>query len=205
MAEPLVVIGSGGQAKVIVEAVLALTPDREIIILDDSDGAGERSVLGIRVSGNRDALASASRVIPAVGNNEARAKLIAWLLDQGHELETVLHPSAVVAESVSVGPGSFVAAGAIVIAEAKLGVGAIVNTGATVDHDCAIGDAAHIAPGVHLCGNVRVGARSLVGVGTSVRPGISICDDVTIGAGSVVVADITERGTFVGNPARRLR
>ena len=67
-----------------------------------------------------------------------------------------------------------------------------------------IGEAAHIAPGSHLCGNVRIGARTLVGVGSSIRPGIVVADDVELGAGSVVVRDIAEAGTFAGNPARRL-
>jgi acetyltransferase-like isoleucine patch superfamily enzyme len=34
---------------------------------------------------------------------------------------------------------------------------------------------------------------------------VSICDDVVIGAGSVVTKDITESGTYAGNPARRLK
>jgi acetyltransferase-like isoleucine patch superfamily enzyme len=34
---------------------------------------------------------------------------------------------------------------------------------------------------------------------------VSICDDVVIGAGSVVTKDITESGTYVGNPAVRLK
>ena len=34
---------------------------------------------------------------------------------------------------------------------------------------------------------------------------VTVCDDVVIGAGSVVTKDITEPGTYVGNPARRLR
>jgi len=33
---------------------------------------------------------------------------------------------------------------------------------------------------------------------------VSICDDVVIGAGAVVTKDITEPGTYVGNPTRKL-
>jgi sugar O-acyltransferase (sialic acid O-acetyltransferase NeuD family) len=206
MADRLIVIGSGGHAKVVIEAALASQPGREIIVLDDADGTRDRSVLGIRVLGGRGELDSlrGSPVIVAVGGNEARADLVLWLRGQGHSLESVIHPKATVADSVKLGEGVFVSAGAIVIAEARIGHGAIINTGATVDHDCDIGEAAHIAPGVHLCGNVRVGARTLVGVGSSVRPGISIGDDVVIGAGSVVVHDLAGPGTFAGAPARPL-
>lgn len=208
MPDPLVVFGSGGHAKVIVEAVLARTPDRAILLIDDSPNATGHELLGIAVSGDRHRLSASLKKSPvalAIGQNGARAELMEWLLANGHELETVVHPTAVVGATVKIGIGAFIAAGAILTADASIGPGAIVNTGATVDHDCEIGDAAHIAPGVNLCGNVRVGARTLVGVGSSVRPGITIGEDIRIGAGSVVINDLAGSGTFAGNPARRLR
>ena len=206
MPDRIIVFGSGGHAKVVVEAILTRTPHREIILLDDSADSSGRSIFGIGVLGGRDELRrlKGSAVVPAIGDNQARSKLLGWLCEHGHVMEAVIHPAAVVAASVDLGRGAFVSAGAVVIADARIGAGAIVNTGATVDHDCVIGEAAHVGPGVHLCGTVHVGARTLVGVGSSVRPGISICDDVVIGAGSVVVQDIDSAGTFAGNPARRL-
>lgn len=207
MRERLVVFGSGGHAKVVIEAALSQTPDCEIIVLDDSEEALGRRICGFSVSGRREQLTSlkGSRIVPAIGDNDARARFLLWLRENGHALASVIHPSAHVAKSVNIGAGAFVGAGAIVIAEARIGEAAIINTSASVDHDCEIGDAVHLGPGVKLCGNVRIGLRTLVGVGSCVRPGISICDDVVLGAGSVVVKDIKEPGTFAGNPARRLR
>jgi sugar O-acyltransferase (sialic acid O-acetyltransferase NeuD family) len=207
MADRLIVFGSGGHAKVVIEAALARMPAREIILLDDAEAAKARSIFGITVSGDRAQLSSlaGTPVALAIGDNTARAKVMAWLLEKGHALETVVHPAAIVADSVQIGAGAFVSAGAIIIAEARIGAGVIVNTGASIDHDCAIGEAAHIAPGAHLSGDVQIGARTLVGTGASIRQGISICSDVVLGVGSVVVRDIREPGIFVGNPAGRLR
>ena len=207
MADRLVVFGSGGHAKVVIEAAQAIKPDREIIILDDAEKSSGRSIFGIAVSGGReelDRLAGCPAIV-AIGNNAARAQLLEWLRERGHPLETIIHPGATIAGSVEIGPAVFVSSGATAIAEARIAAGAIINTGATVDHDCTIGEAAHIAPGVHLCGNVRVGARTLIGVGSCVCPGISIGADVVIGAGAVVVRDISTAGTFVGNPARPIK
>lgn len=207
-ADPLVVVGSGGHAKVIVEAVRARIPDREIILLDDGPEAQGRTVLGLNVSGNREQLSANFKGAPValgIGNNHARAEIIAWLSANSHLLETVIHPTAIVGATVAIGQGAFLAAGSIAIADSRIGAGAIINTGASVDHDCEIGEAAHIAPGVRLCGNVRVGDRTLIGVGSSVRPGISIAADVILGAGSVVVRNINAAGTYAGNPARPLR
>lgn len=207
-ADTLVVIGSGGHSKVIVEAVRARTPGRPIILLDDESANHGRSVLGIDVSGGRERLSAGLKGVPValgVGDNGSRSQVMDWLESNGHPLETVIHPAAIVGTTVSIGPGAFLAAGAIAIADARIGAGAIINTGASIDHDCDVGEAAHIAPGVRLCGNVRVGARTLIGVGSSVRPGVTIGADVILGAGSVIVRDLPGPGTFVGNPARLLR
>jgi acetyltransferase-like isoleucine patch superfamily enzyme len=34
---------------------------------------------------------------------------------------------------------------------------------------------------------------------------VSICDHVVIGAGAVVTKDITEKGVYAGNPARKMK
>jgi sugar O-acyltransferase (sialic acid O-acetyltransferase NeuD family) len=191
----LVIIGAGGHAKVVVEAVRARTPDRKIILLDDEPQNQGRSVLDVMVEGGRDRLSAdlkCATVALGVGNNEARSAIMVWLTSRGHQLETVIHPAAVVGPTVVVGSGAFIAAGSIAIAEATIRAGAIINTAASVDHDCDVGEAAHIAPGVRLCGNVHVGARTLIGVGSSVRPG------VTIGP------DVPGPGCFAGCPARPL-
>lgn len=206
MADRLFVFGSGGHAKVIIEAVRARSPRREIVIVDDSEAARSRSIFGIAVSGGRELLDQDSRapVALAIGDNRLRYNLMTWLTERGRNIEAVVHPAAALAESVALGAGAFVSAGAVAIADARVGRGAIINTGATVDHDCIIGEAAHIAPGAHLCGSVEIGERTLIGVGAAVRPGITICADAVVGAGAVVVADIETAGTFVGSPARRM-
>jgi len=207
MADCLIVFGCGGHAKVVLEAVMAISPDREIVLLDDAEEKKGHTIFGITVSGGREQL-DRLRDIPialAIGNNQARSRLLRGLAEQGRALESVIHPAASIGRSVKIGEGAFVGAGAVAIADARIGAGAIINTGATVDHDCQIGEAAHVAPGAHLCGNVRIGERTLIGVGTAIRPGISVAADVIIGAGAVVVRDINCGGTYAGNPARALK
>jgi len=48
-----------------------------------------------------------------------------------------------------------------------------------------------------------VGDRVSIGTNATIMP-VSICDDVVIGAGAVVTKDITESGTYAGNPARKM-
>ena len=50
----------------------------------------------------------------------------------------------------------------------------------------------------------KLGNKVYVGSNSTILP-ISICDDVVIGAGSVVTKNITDPGTYAGNPARKLK
>ena len=49
-----------------------------------------------------------------------------------------------------------------------------------------------------------IGNRVSIGSNATIMP-VRIVDNVVIGAGAVVTRDITEPGTYAGNPARRLR
>lgn len=108
-----------------------------------------------------------SEWIIAVGDNAARKKEA-----EHNELNygILIHPTAVISPSATIGSGTVIMAGAIIQARARIGKHCIINTGATVDHDCIIGDYAHIAPGAHLCGHVEVGEGALVGVGVGIAP-----------------------------------
>lgn len=208
MAARLILFGSGGHAKVVLEAIRAAHPGCEVAILDDDPEAAGRNLFGEVILGGRAWLKGNwpdAAVVPAIGTNAARAALIDWLRGEGRSLASVVHPGAILSPSVAVGAGAFLAPGAIVNAETILGEGAIVNTAASVDHDCRIGAAAHIAPGAHLCGGVRVGARSLIGAGATVIPGVAIGADAVVGAGSVVIADLADGARVAGCPARPLR
>ena len=48
-----------------------------------------------------------------------------------------------------------------------------------------------------------IGDRVSIGTNATIMP-VNICDDVVVGAGSVVTKDITEPGTYAGNPARKM-
>ena len=51
--------------------------------------------------------------------------------------------------------------------------------------------------------STHIGNQVSIGSNATILP-VTICDNVVIGAGAVVTKDITQPGTYVGNPARRL-
>lgn len=52
--------------------------------------------------------------------------------------------------------------------------------------------------------STQIGNRVSIGSNATLLP-VKVCDDVVIGAGAVVTKDITEPGTYAGNPAKKIR
>ena len=80
-----------------------------------------------------------------------------------------------------------------------------LNLITTIGHDCSIGDYFTTAPGVQISGNEIIGDRVYFGTRSCVKEKIHICDDVTIGMNSGVVKKITESGTYIGTPAKKIK
>lgn len=52
--------------------------------------------------------------------------------------------------------------------------------------------------------STTIGEHVSIGSNATILP-VTICDGVVIGAGSVVTKDITEKGIYAGNPAKKIR
>ena len=198
----LVIIGSGGHAKVVVSTARALGIEVLAALDDDKTRQGQQ-VLGVPITGPSHDFANYPdcRFVLAFGSNPGRKNVSAGLdLDWA----TLVHPRATVCPTARLGEGTVVFAGAVVQAEASIGRHCILNTGCSVDHDSVLGDFVHIGPGARLCGGVQVGEGSLVGVGACARPGAKIGQWCTVGAGAAVVTDLADNGTYGGVPATLL-
>ncbi|MBQ7134747.1 UDP-N-acetylbacillosamine N-acetyltransferase [Campylobacter sp.] len=185
----LYIYGNGGHAKVVADIARANGYDNLIFLDDNSD---------MKFNSNLPK----HPIIIAIGNALIRQKLQNLVLSSGFELITLIHPTAVIGNDVTIGNGSVVMPGAIINAKSTIGNGVIINSGAIIEHECTIGDFAHICPGVAIAGGSLVGERSWIGIGSSIIQNITIKPDITIGAGSVVVKDILEGSLAYGNPCR---
>jgi sugar O-acyltransferase (sialic acid O-acetyltransferase NeuD family) len=199
--------GGGGHAKVVADAALSLSRLEIVGFLDDNPLLVGRSSLGLPVLGPISAWRDfhIDALIPAIGANRARRKIMDREVARGAVAMTIVHPKATVSAWAGLKDGVVVLAGAVINANATIGRNVIINTGAIVEHDCDIGDHAHVAPGCYVAGEVRVGEGSFLGLGSRILPGIKIGDWCVIGAGAVVTADVEDHAIVVGVPARRLR
>lgn len=119
-------------------------------------------------------------------------------------LASIVHEQAVVDKTAVIDEGCVLLANVVVDQRVKIGPNCFLSLAATVSHDTTIGASSYLSPKVTVCGNCDVGKRVFLGAGCVIRDGTSICDDVVVGCGAVVVDDITEPGTYVGIPSRRI-
>jgi sugar O-acyltransferase (sialic acid O-acetyltransferase NeuD family) len=118
---------------------------------------------------------------------------------------TFIHPSAMVlGTDIEIGFGSFIGAYSIITTNIKIGNHAILNRGNQIGHDSIIGDYFSAMPGAIVSGNVVLGDRCYIGSNSSIKEKIQICSDVTIGSNGTVVKNISEKGTYVGVPAKKI-
>jgi UDP-N-acetylbacillosamine N-acetyltransferase len=143
-----------------------------------------------------------NNIIIAFGNNKQRYEKGLFAEALGFNLINAIHRSAVIAEDITIGAGSLVAAGAIVNPGSTIGRLAIINTAASVDHDCVIGEGVHIGPGVRIAGHVTVGKCAWLGIGSTVIDKVRIGANSMVAAGAVVIADVQEAVLVAGVPAK---
>ena len=204
---PIVILGGGGHAKVIIDMLVDHRTLEPVGCIVNDRSSHPPQVLNLPVLGDESYLEELLRqgvtaAVVAVGENRIRARITSKLKSIGMELVSIVSEFAKISSFARIGEGVVVMPMAVVGPDTTVEEGAIINTSASVDHDCFIGSFCHVAPGCSLAGNVRVGSKSFLGVGTAVLPDRTIGRDVIVGAGAVVIKDVPDGVTVMGVPAR---
>jgi len=205
---PVLLLGGGGHAAVVRDALLASGGHGPGCLDDD---AGPERAGGPPRLGPIDRLEALLAehdhrlaVHAAVGDPDLRRRWLDRATDAGADAVTIVHPSAVLGSGLEIGGGVFIGPRAVVNAGARLGRGVIVNSAAVVEHDAVVGAFAHVAPAAVLTGGCVVGTAAMIGANATVLPGVSIGDRAIVGAGAVVRADVAAGTIVVGVPARAI-
>jgi sugar O-acyltransferase (sialic acid O-acetyltransferase NeuD family) len=212
----LMLIGCGGHAKVLLDALDMQQLSVDALIIQESQRQSAAVLARLfnvgkiltdeeLLAGGRTTETLLINGVGSIRDASHRRRLFQTYIASGFAFEAVVHPSAIVSKHAYLGSGAQVMAGAILQAGTRIGANAIINTGAVIDHDCIVGDHTHVAPGAVVSGGVRVGSACHIGTGAHVIQGVSIGDGGVIGAGAVVIRDVGDNQTVVGVPARVIR
>lgn len=207
MNKPIIIIGNGGHAAVLVEMLIAqqrnligYTAPLEGKIFYDLSYLGTDHVI---TNYNPEEI----ELVLGIGTidlSPIRKKMFEKYRASGFTFTNVIHSKAIVSHSVQIGQGVQIMAGAIIQANVVIHDNVIVNTGSIIDHDCTIAKHVHLAPGTTLSGKVSIGYSCHIGTGSSIIQGIVIGDETLIGAGSVVITDVPSNKKAFGVPAKEV-
>ena len=204
MKLPAIMIGGGGHAKVLIEALrlrnIPVLGILDLKAIDQTSSLTEIPYLGadeavLKYKSNEVYVVNG---IGSVGLPEKHREIFERFKKWGYQFLSVIHPAAHIAADVELGEGVQIMAGAVIQPGSVIRHNAIINTNTSVDHDCAIGAHVHLAPGVTLCGGVNIGDGTHVGTGATVVQNIRVAKNSFIRAGSVIINDMVQEPQIAG-------
>ena len=195
----VLIFGGGGHAKVCIDIIKQTKTHTMIGVVDDNIPL-HTPVLDVPVIGNLltiDQLITKGlkNVILGIGgvlSKGIRKKIFLSLKDKDLYVPNIIHPSASVEPSVTLGEGNQIMQGAIIGSNVKIGNNCIINSGSIISHDTVIGDNVHIAPGAIIAGGVTIKEDSIIGMGATIFLGLTIGKNVVIQNGTNVFTDISD-------------
>ena len=208
--ENLLILGAGGNSKVVAENYLSCKPFGRITFLDDnystiSNHFNEKKfkVIGPLQRIFEDQIKKKyPRAIISISDPKIRMHWLRILEKEKYNIDPIIHKTSYLSKSAKIDSGSIVYAKACIQSQVFISRGTIINTNCCIEHDSEINDGVHICPGTNIGGNVKIGSGSWIGIGSTIIHGITIGENVIIGAGSVVTRDIPSNAKAYGNPAK---
>jgi len=198
LTKPVIVLGAGGHAKVIINA-LNLCAVQILGIADKDLAVGEVIFSDLVILGGNEIIfdfpETAIDLVNGLGSlpgYDRRAELFRTFTERGYQFQSVIHPAAIVADDVELSQGVQIMAGAVIQPGSSIGKNTIINTRASIDHDCVIGDNCHIAPGAVLSGGVTLGENVHIGTGATLVQLVEVASDTVIGAGAIVTKNVPQ-------------
>jgi sugar O-acyltransferase (sialic acid O-acetyltransferase NeuD family) len=116
---------------------------------------------------------------------------------------TFIHSSCLVDSTAKIGKGVVVFPFCILYLDSVIEDDVFIQIRSYVT-DSRVKKHTMISGTVSIAGRSEIGECCNIGITTTVNDDIKICDFVRTGSGSVVTRNITEPGTYVGVPARKI-
>ena len=207
----LLLVGAGGLGREAAEAVRAVNSVRDtwnlLGFLDDDPAKQGTLIGGLPVLDRIDAVDrypdAQLLLCPVRPDNYVTRRLLADRLGlDDARYATVVHPTATVGTTCTVGAGSLLLAHVDLTADAVVGRHVVIMPQVVLTHDAHVDDCATLGAGVRLGGGCHVSEGAYVGSGSCIREMITVGRWAMIGMGSVVTRDVPDERLWWGAPAR---
>lgn len=177
--------------------------------LDDDISKHGKLYYGYPVVGNIDVVLNSKELIAvsiAIANPIVKQKIVSRLkLNKQLQFPSFIHPNVWLGQNVQIQEGCIIYPGVCINYESIIQAFSTINMNVAIGHNCLLGACTTISPGVNLGGFTNLGDYSFIGIGASTVQGTTIGKRTTIGGMTMVLKDVPEGATIVGNPGKILK
>lgn len=212
MLKDIVIIGAGGvgrETALIIEDINKVNKEWSLLgFVDDNIHIQGSNINGYDVLGNLEFLENYNKevyIVCAIANYKIKKNIIEKLKKNSNiKYATLIHPSTKINGTVEIGEGCIVYQNVVLTANICIGDHVIISPRCGIGHDARVENYCSLLWNVSVSGNVLLKEGVLLGSASTVIQGLTVGEGCTIGAGTVVIRDIQDNVTAVGNPARIL-
>ena len=190
MNKKIIIIGSGGHARAVLDVILDSKKFKFAGFIDED--LKKKNVIGNDQDLNKifKKIRYAVIGVGQIKDPILRKKLYNKLKKIGYKLPVIRASTSYVSKSAIIKEGTVIMHGCIINFNAKVGNNVIINTKALIEHDVSIGDNCHISTNSTINGACVIGDNTFIGSNTVVVNNVKIGESKFDKANSLVTKNL---------------
>ena len=206
----IVIIGASGFATEVawlIEEINNYKKEWEILgFIDDNFKNLPKCINGYKVLGDISYINELSDdifLIIGIGNGKIRENIVKKI--QNRKFATLIHPDIKISLTNKIEEGTIICSGSILTVNINIKKHCIINLDCTIGHSATLEEYVTVLPSTNISGNVNIKRCTTLGTGVKIIQGITIGENVMVGAGTIIIKNVEDNCTVVGNPGRVIK
>jgi len=160
-----------------------------------------------RILGDEDSyqISLTDRFLLGIGEIDLKMRVVESLLEKEAQFVSLVHPTALIVDTASLGRGVVICPHALVSDNARIDEFAMMNFFSSCAHDAHIGARSVLSPYATLGGGACIEEDVFLGTHATVAPGRVVGRGSKVSANSVVMRDVPPGSLVVGVPGKSRR
>ena len=205
----IIIVGAGGFGReVYLWAKDSFSQDQYKIkgFLEDNPKILDNYDMDVGIIGNLNSyeIKNKDRFLFAIGDTDIKKRLIIKMKKRGAKFLTLVHPTAIVANTTKIGEGVIICPYCLVSDNVLLEDFVMMNTYASCGHDVKVGKYSILSPYAALNGFVTLEDEVFLGTHSTVIPYKKVGYKSKISANSVVMRDVAADKIVFGVPGKAI-